>query len=274
MENMQPMLNIAETAALEAGKIIMQHADRLDRVKIQAKGYNDLVTDVDTKSQQAIVDTILRAYPTHHILAEEDKNNDNPYEIVCQDKDYLWIIDPLDGTVNFAHGFPVYNVSIALQYRGKLQVAVIYDPVKNELFSALRGKGALLDHKRIRVSTNKKLPMSLLGTGFPFKYPEYQKPYIDGFAKCMAKTAGIRRAGAAALDLAYVACGRLEGFWEFGLQPWDMAAGILLITEAGGLCGDITEKNNPLASGHIITANPHIYQPLRELVKVNSDQLI
>lgn len=272
MESMQPMLNIAEKAAIAAGKHIMTQADRLDRVKIQAKGYNDLVTDVDLKSQQIIVETILKAYPQHHILAEETDSQD-PFQIVCQDKDYLWIIDPLDGTINFSHGFPVYNVSIALMHRGKLQVAVIYDPVKNELFTAMRGKGAQLNQKRIRVSTTKKMGMALIGTGFPFKYPEYQATYLQGFANCMAKSAGIRRAGAAALDLAYVACGRLDGFWEFGLQPWDMAAGMLLIMESGGLSGDLGDKNNPLASGHLITANPNIYPLLNNLIKTKKPLL-
>ena len=269
MSLMQPMLNIAEQAALAAGKLIMQYADRLDTVQTQPKGFNDLVTEVDMRSEEVIKEILHKAYPQHLFLAEESHGAESPYKQVQNCNDYTWIIDPLDGTINFSHGFPVYNVSIALMYKQQLQVAVIFDPVKNELFSAARGDGAKLNQTRIRVSKTQKLGMALIGTGFPFKYPSYQAAYLQSMGKCMAKTAGIRRAGAAALDLAYVACGRLDGFWELGLQPWDMAAGILLIQEAGGYSGDFTQpKGNPLHSGHLIAANPSIFENLRANVAI------
>lgn len=289
LQSMQPMLHTAEQAALAAGKIIMQFTNRLDVIKRSPKGYNDMVTEVDLRAEQVIIEMLRQAYPQHAILSEEqysqlsvntasdNQPNDeaakhDAYQQIATNQDMLWVVDPLDGTLNFSHGFPFYNVSIALLYQQKLQVAVIFDPIQNELFSATRGGGAFLNQKRIRVSQTPKLGMSLLGTGFPFKYPDLQTTYLQSMGRAMRKCAGIRRAGAAALDLAYVACGRLDGFWELGLQPWDMAAGILLIQEAGGICASLqtnsiaSQPSNPLHNGHLVAANPHIMGALQSCI--------
>ena len=279
MNSLQPMLNIAEQAALAAGKLIIKYADRLDTISRSLKGYNDLVTEVDLLAERAIIDVIRKAYPEHAILSEEattpeQDTQQDPYQRVAANQDLLWIIDPLDGTLNFSHGFPFYNVSIALLHKQQLQLGVIFDPVQNELFTATRGGGALLNQKRIRVSQTKKLGMGLIGTGFPGRYPPWQASYLKSMGNCMAKCAGIRRAGAAALDLAYVACGRLDGFWELGLQPWDMAAGMLLIQEVGGMCAELNTDShpgnqaNPLHSGHLLAANPLLLQPLKQVLNL------
>lgn len=284
MNSLQPMLNIAEQAALAAGKVIIKYADRIDSIRRSAKGYNDLVTEVDLLAERAIIDIIRKAYPEHAILSEEATSPEqdaqqDPYKRVASNQDLLWIIDPLDGTLNFSHGFPFYNVSIALLHKQQLQLGVIFDPVQNELFTASRGGGALLNQKRIRVSQTKKLGMGLIGTGFPFKYPQWQASYLQSMGRCMAKSAGIRRAGAGALDLAYVACGRLDGFWELGLQPWDMAAGMLLIQEAGGIVQSLTgdpkthKHTNPLHHGHLIAANPQLIESLHNTVHIETSKL-
>lgn len=254
---MNAMLNIAKKAAREAGRFISQSADRIDNSMIESKGQHDYVTEVDIRAEKHIIDIIKEAYPSHGFLAEESGASD------ANNKDFLWIIDPIDGTTNFIHGIPHYAVSIALQHKGKLEVAVVYDPIKNEEFTAVRGKGAQLNNRRIRVSQCKQMKDAVIGTGFPFR-PDQEKIMDKYFnqAKLIAKeAAGIRRAGAASLDLAYVAAGRLDAYWEYGLQEWDMAAGILLVQEAGGLLSDPQGGLNFQKEGDIVCATPKLFKP-------------
>jgi myo-inositol-1(or 4)-monophosphatase len=251
---MHPMLNTAVKAARRAGGIINRASRNLDILSVTQKGISDFVSEVDREAEQAIIKMLLDAYPSHSILAEESG--------AAGKSEFQWIIDPLDGTTNFLHGFPQYAVSIALAHKGIMTQAVIYDPTRNDLFTATRGTGAYLNDHRIRVSKRIKLQQSLLGTGFPFREFEHIDNYLAIFRDLTQKTSGLRRAGAATLDLAYVAAGRLDGFWEFGLSPWDMAAGSLLITEAGGLVGDLEGNSGYLESGHIVAANPKLFSQL------------
>jgi len=251
---MHPFLNTAVKAARRAGSVIMRHLDRLDRLTVETKSARDYVSEVDRIAESEIVKILLAAYPGHGILAEESGTRDGT--------DYVWIIDPLDGTTNFLHGYPQFAVSIALKQRGRLEHAVVFDPLKNELFTASRGDGAQLNDRRIRVSAVSELGYALLGTGFPFKSHEYLEEWINTLRSLLLQTSGIRRAGSAALDLAHVACGRFDGFWEFGLNPWDMAAGALLIQEAGGLVGDFAGGQDFLISGNIVAGNPKIFSLL------------
>jgi myo-inositol-1(or 4)-monophosphatase len=255
---MHPMLNTAVKAARKAGSIINRASLDVDLVKVASKGRSDFVTEVDRAAEQAIVDILLKAYPDHAILAEESG--------ASGDSEYTWIIDPLDGTTNFIHGFPQYAVSIALRHREHVTQAVVYDPTRNELFTATRGRGAFLNERRIRVSRRSKLSECLIGTGFPFRSLEHLDEYVRMFRSVTEHTAGIRRPGAAALDLAYVAAGRLDGFWEIGLSPWDMAAGSLLILEAGGLVSDFKGEPAYLEEGRIVCGAPKIFPQLLNLV--------
>jgi myo-inositol-1(or 4)-monophosphatase len=248
---MHPMLNTAVKAARRAGSILVRNADRIDRLTVESKGRNDFVTEVDRLAEDDIVDILRRAYPNHAILAEESGG--------ALSDDYCWIIDPLDGTTNFIHGYPQYGVSIALQHKGRLEQAVVFDPMRNELFTATRGQGAHLNERRIRVSQNHDFKRALLGTGFPFRSEAYLESWIDVFRRVAGETSGVRRAGSAALDLAHVACGRFDAFWEFGLKIWDMAAGCLLIEEAGGMVGDPLGGQAHLESGLLVAGNPKIY---------------
>jgi myo-inositol-1(or 4)-monophosphatase len=256
---MKPMLNIATQAALNAGKIINQYVDRLDTVKVNIKGYNDFVSNVDKKVEDAIIEILTKAYPDHNILAEESGDR-------LQSSDYCWIIDPIDGTTNFIHGFPQFAVSIALQYKNEIVVAVIYNPLTHELFTSMKGSGAHVNNKRIRISQPKTISRSLIGTGFPFKDDSEIDNYLDVFKEIIKQTSGIRRAGSAALDLAYVASGRLDGFWESGLKPWDMAAGILLIKESGGIVTDFSNNNNSLQNGQVIAGGKLIHKTLSNII--------
>ncbi|MCW8854191.1 MAG: inositol-1-monophosphatase [Gammaproteobacteria bacterium] len=258
---MNPMLNIAIDAARAAGNIIIRNVDRIDRLTIEVKAQNDFVSQVDRKAEEIIIETISKAFPEHSILAEESGQNDK------QASDYQWIIDPLDGTTNFLHGFPQFAVSIALKHKNRLEVAVVFDPIKNDLFTAARGQGAKLNDRKIRVTPQKGLKGALLGTGFPFKHPQHLDTYLATFKAVHPDAAGIRRAGSAALDLAYVAAGRLDGFWEIGLNAWDMAAGVLLVREAGGIVTDFSGEGDYLDTGNIIAAAPKLYQPMYELIK-------
>ena len=257
---MNPMLNIAIRAARAAGDVIIRQIDHVQDLPVTKKSRNDFVTEVDKHAEMAIIETLRNSFPNHAFLAEESgQQGDSPY---------LWIIDPLDGTTNYLHGFPQYAVSIALQHKGELVQAVVYDPLRQELFTASRGEGAMLNNKRIRVSKQKSLEGALLGTGFPFKEQERLNEYLDSFKALFPMTAGIRRAGAASLDLAYVACGRLDGFWEFGLKPWDIAAGVLLIQEAGGMISGICGNENYMETGNIVAATPEIFDMMTK--KINS----
>ena len=252
---MHPMLNIGIRAAHAAGDHILKYVDRVQDIPVNSKGRNDFVTEVDKRAESIIIDIIHKAYPNHSILAEESgRQSKNP--------EFLWAIDPLDGTTNFLHGFPQFAVSIALKFRGKLDQAVVYDPLRQELFTASNGAGAHLNNKRIRVGKLKTLEGALLGTGFPFRDAERMELFIKSFRAFFPMTAGIRRAGAASLDLAYVACGRLDGFWEFGLNEWDIAAGSLLILEAGGHVGRIMHDNKETEPGNIIAGNPKIFEAM------------
>ncbi|WP_133138897.1 inositol monophosphatase family protein [Legionella genomosp. 1] len=252
---MQPLLNIAVTAAKQAGDIIVRHIEQLDRIKVSAKSTHDYFSEVDIKAEQAIMHTIHKAYPDHGFLAEESGTHNIDSEVT-------WLIDPLDGTTNYLHGFPFFSVSIACKIKNRIEHAVVYDPIRHEFFTASRGCGAQLNDRRIRVSKQTQLDSSLLGTGFPFRDPKLAQRYMPTFEALIGKCAGIRRTGSAALDLAYVACGRLDGFWEMGLRPWDMAAAALLIKEAGGLVGDLQGGEDYLKKGDISGGNPKIFKAL------------
>ena len=253
---MHPMLNIAVKAARRAGSIINRAALDRTQLEIRAKRANDFVTQVDKAAEDAIIDIVRKAYPAHAILAEE--SGESP----SASADYRWVIDPLDGTTNFIHGFPQYCVSIAVQHRGVTSHAVVYDPARNELYTASRGHGAFLNDRRMRVTRCQRLRDALVGTGFPFKELSRLDLYTRQLRTLITSTAGVRRAGAAALDLAYVAAGRLDAFWEMGLSPWDMAAGALLIQEAGGLVGDFAGEPRYLASGDIAAGAPKVFAQL------------
>lgn len=259
MANLHPMVTIAVKAARRAGRVITRGAQNLDSLTIRHKSLNDLVSEVDRAAEEAIIDTIRSSYPDHAILAEESG--------AAGESDTLWIIDPLDGTTNFLHGFEQYAVSIGIAQKGVLTHAVVYDPCRNDLFTATRGRGAYLNDRRLRVSKRDKLIDGLIGTGFPFRMFDHLDSYTAMLKDMMQKTAGIRRAGAAALDLAYVAAGRLDGFFEIGLAPWDMAAGALLITEAGGIVGDLEGKDGFMKSGRVVAGSPKIYEQLIHTLK-------
>jgi myo-inositol-1(or 4)-monophosphatase len=260
--NLHPMLNVAVKAARAAGAIINRAALDVEAVRISQKQVNDFVTEVDLASENAIIETLLTAYPHHGILAEESgKTHGNP------DADHVWIIDPLDGTTNFIHGFPFYCVSIALQSRGRLEQAVVYDPTRNDLFTSTRGRGAFLNDRRLRVSKRIRMKECLISTGFPFRDGDDFHAYLSMMSEVMTRTAGLRRPGAAALDLAYVAAGFSDGFFETGLHPWDMAAGALLVTEAGGLVGNFTGEADFLHQRECLAANPKIYGQLVTLLQ-------
>lgn len=255
---MHPMLNIAVKAARRAGNLIHRAADNLDHLTVTKKSNADYVSEVDKAAERTIIQTILDVYPTHAILAEESGSQG--------ESEYLWIIDPLDGTTNFLHGYQQYSVSIALQHNGVLTQAVIYDPTKNDLFTATRGRGAFLNDRRIRVSKRGELADSLIGTGFPYSKFDHLDAYMGILKDMMKKTAGLRRPGSAALDLAYTAAGRYDGFFETGLKPWDIAAGCLLITEAGGLVSDLQGNDSYLRSGHLCAGNPRVFAQMLQVI--------
>ncbi|MHB8352913.1 MAG: inositol monophosphatase family protein [Burkholderiales bacterium] len=255
---MHPQLNIAVKAARRAGSIINRAALDIERLTITKKGPADFVTEVDRQVEETIIGILRDAYPDHSFLGEEGG--------AVGDSEYQWIIDPIDGTTNFLHGFPMYCTSIALAHKGIVNQAVIYDPVRNDLFTATRGSGAFYNDRRMRVSSEIRMEDALIGSGFPYSSMEHQDRYLRMLAEVMRKTAGIRRPGSAALDLAYVAAGRYDGFWEMGLQPWDMAAGTLLIQEAGGLVSDLDGNNQFLQTGHVVAGNPKIFGQLLPMV--------
>jgi myo-inositol-1(or 4)-monophosphatase len=259
---MHPMLSIAVKAARRAGAIINRAARDVDVLAVVRKRHNDFVTEVDKAAEQAIIETLKRAYPEHAILAEESGASPAP----SGESEYTWIIDPLDGTTNFIHGFPQYCVSIGVQHKGVLTHGVVYDPNKNELFTASRGRGAYLNERRIRVSRRTQMADALIGTGFPFRDLASLDEYLAMMREVTQRAAGIRRPGAAALDLAYVAAARLDGFWEIGLSPWDMAAGALLVLEAGGLVGDFKGESGWLESGRIVCGNPKVFVQLLQAI--------
>ncbi len=256
---MHPMLNTAVKAARRAGNLIHRMSDRIDHLTVTKKSHADFVSEVDRAAEQEIIQILLEAYPDHAILAEESGTQG--------ESDYVWIIDPLDGTTNFLHGFPQFAVSIALQHNGIITQGVVYDPVRNELFTATRGRGAFLNDKRIRVTKRAKLADSLIGTGFPYTKFEHMDAYMGIFKDLMQKTSGLRRPGSAALDLAWTAAGRFDGFYETGLHVWDIAAGTLLITEAGGMVSDFEGTDTYLRDCHICAGNPDIHPLLLDVIK-------
>jgi myo-inositol-1(or 4)-monophosphatase len=254
----QPLLNIAVRAARRAGEVIVRSLNRVDTLTVTAKGRNDFVTEVDQAAEREIIASIRRSYPDHAFLAEESGVSGN--------SDTVWIIDPLDGTTNFMHSLPVFAVSIACQIRGRLEHAVVYDPMRQEIFAASRGGGAHVDNRRLRVSSHKTLEGALIGTGFPYREnTRYLDEYLGMMKAVIMNTAGVRRPGAASLDLAYVAAGRLDAFWEIGLSPWDTAAGTLLIQEAGGRIGTLS-GGEYTQGGNILCGTPKVYEAMLELL--------
>jgi myo-inositol-1(or 4)-monophosphatase len=255
------MLNIAVRAARRAGSIINRAALAGGGLQVKSKRKNDFVTEVDRAAEASIIETVRKAYPAHAILGEESGALD------VAEAEFRWIIDPLDGTTNFIHAFPQYCVSIGVEQRGALAHAVIYDPLRDELFTASKGRGAFLNDRRMRVSKCQKVEDALIGTGFPYRELGRLDLYMRQLRTMMEKSSGVRRAGAAALDLAYVACGRLDGFWELGLAPWDMAAGALLIQEAGGLVADLQGDQGFLEKGDICAATPKLFPALLQSLR-------
>lgn len=255
---MHPLLNIAVGAARRAGDVIVRSLDRVGALLVSEKGRNDFVTEVDRAAEQVLIATIRKSYPAHGFLAEESG--------ATPGDDYTWVIDPLDGTTNFLHGFPQFAVSVACRHRGRAEVGVVFDPLRGELFTAERGGGTQLDGRRLRVSQRLGLEGALIGTGFPYRQNRrWLKAYLAMLETVMQSTAGVRRPGAASLDLAYVAAGRLDAFWEFGLSPWDTAAGNLLITEAGGRVGNLA-GGEYVDGGHVLAGSPKVYAALAELL--------
>lgn len=255
---MHALLNVAVMAARDGGNTLIRSLKKLDKLKVEQKGRNDFVSEADRIAERAVIDMIHKHYPEHAILAEESGAQG--------DSEFLWVIDPLDGTTNFLHGFPVFCVSVALLHKGRPEHAVVYDPLRQELFTASRGQGAELDGRRIRVSGVKTMERALVGTGFPYRDSNKEMaPYMEMFKLAMAKTSGIRRPGAAALDLCYVAAGRLDAFWETGLCKWDIAAGALIIREAGGIITGLDGSEDYLETGHVLTGTPRIYGGLTRL---------
>lgn len=259
---MHPMLNTAVRAARRAASVIQRASNNLDLIQPQRKGHNDFVSEVDRAAEKAIIEIILEAYPKHAILAEESGAQGN--------SEYVWIIDPLDGTTNYLHGFPQYSVSIALQHKGVITQGVIYDPTRNELFTATRGVGAFLNDRRIRTAKTRDLSESLVATGFPYTDFTHMSRYMSILQEVMQKCAGIRRPGSAALDLAYVACGRFDAFFEFNLKSHDIAAGSLLVQEAGGLVTDMQGEEGYLKSGDIVAGTPRVFGQLLQLIGEHS----
>ena len=261
---MHPTLSIAVKAARRAAATINRAALDVDRIRVETKATSDFVTEVDRAAEAAIIETLLDAYPGHGILAEESgQTAGNP------DSEYQWIIDPLDGTTNFLHGFPQYAISIALARAGVVEQGVIFDPNRNELFTASKGGGAFLNERRVRVTRRTKLADSLLATGFPFREFDNVDAYLAMFRELCQKTAGIRRPGAASLDLAYVACGRVDGFWEMGLSIWDIAAGALMVQEAGGLISDLSGESAYLETGNVVAGTPKVFAQLLPIIQAH-----
>ncbi len=263
---MHPMTNIAVRAARAAGNLQLRYFERPDRLTVTSKGLNDFVTEVDRASEQAIIEIIHNAYPSHAILAEESGRQKGDH--------YQWIIDPLDGTTNYLHGFPQFSVSIALKHKGVLVSGVIYDPLREELFTATRGEGALLNDRRIRVSKRQALAGALLGTGYPYRDQSTLETYLSMLRELIKETAGIRRPGSAALDIAYVAAGRTDGFWELGLAQWDFAAGALLVQEAGGTVTDLAGGDRFFETGNIMVGGIKVHAAMLDIIRpILTDQL-
>ncbi len=260
------MINIAIRAARSAGNILIRYFEHTDTLTVTEKSKNDFVSEVDKAAEDAIIEVLRKSYPDHSILGEESGNH--------KGNDYQWVIDPLDGTTNYLHGQPHFAISIALKYQGQLEHGVIYDPLREELFSATRGSGAFLNDRRIRVTQRKGLEGALIGTGFPYRDHSQLDAYLAMFRDMIKDTAGIRRPGSAALDFAYVAAGRLDGFWELGLSEWDFAAGALLVKEAGGIVTDIGGGDRYLESGNVIGGGLKTHDAMLRLIKPHLNEHI
>ena len=263
--NYQAMLYTAIQAARSASHVLIDYLKQIESIKIHQKASNDFVTEVDCKAEQQIITTLSNAYPDHAFWGEEGgRQNYSPTNKTLQP---VWIIDPLDGTTNFLHKVEHFSISIALQYQNIIRLGVIYDPIRDELFSAIRGNGAKLNDRRIRVSQYTQLRHCLIATGFPYSSYQRLDPYLAILKDCITQTAGIRRLGSAALDMAHTATGRFDGFWEFGLKPWDIAAGTLIVQEAGGLVSDFANQDDYLTTGDIVCASPPIHQALLKIIQ-------
>jgi myo-inositol-1(or 4)-monophosphatase len=258
---MHPMLNIAIRAARNAGKVIIKGYENLEAVEVEEKSLNDYVSSVDKEAELAIIGTLRKSFPDHSIIAEESGIDEG------KDKDYQWIIDPLDGTTNFIHGIPHFAVSIALKIKGRTEIGIVFDPIRNELFSAVKGQSAQINGYRTRTNTVPKLSGTLLATGFPFKQKHHTETYLNIFKDFFMEVADMRRSGSAALDLAYVAAGRMDGFWEFGLKPWDIAAGELLLKESGAIMTDFNGGNDYMQSGNVVAANPKLLKEMLTVIR-------
>jgi myo-inositol-1(or 4)-monophosphatase len=256
---MNPTLNIAIRAARAGGRVLLRYSDRVDQLRVQTKSRNDFVSEVDRGAEEAIVSELRAKYPDHAILAEEGGHQGSG--------DFQWIIDPLDGTTNYLHGFPQYSVSVALRHRGQLLLGVVYDPLREEMYTAARGEGAQLNDKRLRVSARGSLDGALIGTGFPFRDQRHIDAYVGMFKDMTLATAGLRRPGSAALDLAYVAAGRTDGFWELGLSPWDFAAGALLVTEAGGTVTDLAGGSSWFDTCNLVAGPLKVHKEMLALLR-------
>ncbi len=256
---MQPMMNIAIRAARNAGNVLLRNYDRIDTLTVTTKSRNEFVSEVDRAAEQAIIETLRKFYPQHAILAEESGRSEG--------NEFEWVIDPLDGTTNYLHGFPQFSISIALKHKGVLEHGLVYDPLREEMFTASRGRGALLNDRRIRVTQRKGLEGALLGTGFPYRDLVGLDAYLGMFRDLIQQSAGIRRPGSAALDLAYVAAGRTDGFWELGLAEWDIAAGTLLVREAGGTVTDIAGGDRHLESGNLVAGGLKVHAALLKVIQ-------
>jgi len=255
---MHALLNVAVMAARRGGAVLGRNFNKRDKLTVEKKGRNDFVSSADLAAEKAIIDVIHKHYPDHAIHAEESG--------VHGESDHVWIIDPLDGTTNYLHGLPVFSVSIGVQVNGRLEHGVVYDPMREELFTASRGEGAQLDDRKIRVSGRKELELAVVGTGFPYRQADSElAPYLAMLGQVVKNTSGVRRMGSAALDLCYVACGRFDAFWETGLQPWDMAAGTLIIREAGGIVSALDGGENHMTTGHVLAGSPKVYSGLAKL---------
>ena len=264
---MHALLNVAVMAARRAGSVLIKKMRSLEKLNVEKKGYNDFVSEADLAAEQTAIDCIHKHYPDHAILAEESGGQG--------ESDTVWIIDPLDGTTNYLHGFPVWAVSVGVQVGGRMEHGVVYDPLRQELFTASRGQGAQLEGRRVRVSGRRDLEKALVGTGFPYRQVDQEiDPYLGMLGKVIRNTAGVRRAGAAALDLCYVAAGRLDAFWETGLAPWDLAAGSLIIREAGGIVSGLDGSENFLDTGHILCGTPKVYAGLAKLCASEISELV
>ncbi len=256
---MNPMTNIAARAAREAGHLLLRYFNRMENIPVEEKQANDFVTEVDRASEQIIIRAIRKAYPDHAILAEESGDHAG--------NDYQWIIDPLDGTTNYLHGFPQFSISIAVQHRGELVAAVVHDPLRDETFTAHKGGGAYLNEHRIRVSKRKDLHGALLGTGIPYRDQRFVDNYFGMMKALIRDAAGVRRPGSAALDFAWLAAGRIDGFWELGLARWDFAAGALLVQEAGGVVTDLSGGDRHFETGNVVAGNVKIHPVMLKTIR-------